>query len=43
MKFQILQQFSDYNIVDAVQKMLANTASLFRPSITPWQQREILN
>ena len=33
MKFQILEQFSDYKFVDAVQKTRANTASRFRPYI----------
>jgi hypothetical protein len=33
MKFQNLEQFSDYNIVGAVQKMRANTASPFRSPI----------
>ena len=33
MKFQILEHFSNYNIVGTVQKIRANTASIFRPSV----------
>ena len=43
MKFQILEHFSDYTIVGAVQKMRANTASPFRPSIASWNHRDILD